>query len=87
MIFEQEKASIYETGAPGRPTSMHLVREEFRARYERRESATSITQEANALAEWLRKAHPRAVAVTPKTIKNQLSGEFRMRSPTPKKKI
>jgi hypothetical protein len=42
---------------------------------------------ANALAEWLRQADPRAVAVMPNTIENQLSGQFRMRSPSPKKKV
>jgi hypothetical protein len=71
----------YETGAPGRPTSMHLIKEAFAARYKRDESAKSITQEANALANWLHKTHPKAPRVKPKTIKNQLGGEFRMRTP------
>jgi hypothetical protein len=84
--FEEVQATLYETGAPGRPTSMHLIRAEFRARHERGESARSITLEADALANWLSKAHPRAVPVKPKTIRNQLANEFRRRSPAPKKK-
>ena len=84
--FEQRQVTPYETGAPGRPTSMHLIRAEFLARDERGESAASITLEADALAKWLEHAHPSAVPVKPKTIRNQLAEEFRKRLATPKKK-
>jgi hypothetical protein len=86
IAMEERQPTPYETGAPGRPTSMHLIRAEFRARLKRGESAGSITLEADALAQWLSQAHPRAVPVKPKTIRNQLANEFRMRPTTPKKK-
>jgi hypothetical protein len=71
--------AVYDSGTPGRPTSMHLVRMEFEARYNRGQTAQSITLEADALAEWLRKAHPDAPPLKPKTIRNQLAEAFRGR--------
>lgn len=68
---------VYDTGAPGRPTSMQLVRLEFEARNRRGHTAQSITLEAAALSEWLLKAHPRAPPLTPKTIKNNLAEDYR----------
>jgi hypothetical protein len=65
------------SGAPGRPTSMHLVQAEFDARCARGEVAASLTKEAEDLAEWLKRAHPSAPPVTPKTIQNNLRGAFR----------
>jgi hypothetical protein len=70
----------YSSGAPGRPTSMNLIRQEFEARYSRGETAGSITLESTALADWLAKAHPLAAPVKAKTIKNQLSDQFRRRN-------
>ena len=71
---------VYVSGAPGRPTSMNLIRQEFEARFSRGDSAGSITQEAAALADWLAKAHPEATCITAKTIKNQLADQFRKRN-------
>ena len=42
--------TTYQSGAPGRPTSMHLVEVEFRARWDRGEAWTSISAEARMLA-------------------------------------
>jgi hypothetical protein len=67
------------TGAPGRPTSMHLVEAEYRTRWDRGEAKTSIGAEAEWLAEWLRKRHPDAPQLTPKTIANRLRHEHRNR--------
>jgi hypothetical protein len=76
---KESRRPVYETGAPGRPTSMNLVIHEFEARYIRGETTSSITQEAVALAEWLANTHPDAAPVTAKTIKNRLAGQFRTR--------
>jgi hypothetical protein len=67
------------TGAPGRPTSMHLVELEYRDRWQRGEAETGIDAEAEALAEWLRTEHPDAPQLTPKTIANRLRHEHRRR--------
>jgi hypothetical protein len=67
------------TGAPGRPTSMHLVELEYRDRWQRGEAKPDIGAEANALAEWLRTEHPDAPQLTPKTIANRLRHEHRRR--------
>ncbi len=67
------------TGAPGRPTSMHLVEAEFDARCVRSEVAASLAEEARYLADWLRSAHPSAPPLTDKTIKNNLRVAYRQR--------
>jgi len=67
------------TGAPGRPTSMHLVELQYRDRWQRGEAETGIDAEAEALAEWLRTEHPDAPQLTPKTIANRLRHEHRRR--------
>jgi hypothetical protein len=72
-----QKAHVYKTGAPGRPTSMQLVRLEFDARNQRGETAPSITLEAVALAEWLIRTHRDAPPLKPKTIKNNLAEAYR----------
>jgi hypothetical protein len=68
------------TGAPGRPTSMHLVEQEYRARRSRGEAKTGINAEAKALVEWLRTEHPDAPQLKPKTIANRLRHEHRPRA-------
>ena len=69
----------YRTGAPGRPTSMHLVEQEWRDRWQRGDAETGIGAEAEALAEWLRTEHPDTPQLTPKTIKNRLRHKHRRR--------
>jgi hypothetical protein len=68
------------TGAPGRPTSMRLVEQEYRARRARGEAQTGINAVAKALAEWLRTKHSDAPQLTPKTIANRLRHEHRRRA-------
>ncbi len=68
------------SGAPGRPTSMHLVEAEFDARCARSEVAASLAKEAEYLTDWLKRAHPSAPTLTAKTIKNNLRAAFRQRN-------
>jgi hypothetical protein len=79
VVFEKGTARTvaYETGAPGRPTSMQLVRSEFESRQRKGLTAPSVTEEACVLSEWLRKSHPEAPQLKPKTIKNQLAKDYR----------
>jgi hypothetical protein len=71
---------IYEKGAPGRPSSMGLVRVEHAARWDRGEAHESIGAEAQALAAWLKRQHPKAPPLTAKTIRNTLGAEHRRRA-------
>jgi hypothetical protein len=75
----EDPPQIRHTGAPGRPSSMHLVEAEYRARWDRGEAETSIGAEAEMLAEWLWKKHPDVPQLTPKTIANRLRHEHRER--------
>lgn len=65
------------TGTPGRPSSMHIVQAEFRARCERAEVNPSVTREAELLARWFSETHPKAPRVTAKTIENNIRAEHR----------
>ncbi|MFN8831657.1 MAG: hypothetical protein ACK5W0_17565 [Labrys sp. (in: a-proteobacteria)] len=65
------------SGLPGRPTSKHLIDAEFMRRAEAGEMASKITDEANALVEWLRIHHPDAQVPTTKTVRNNLAARFR----------
>ena len=60
------------TGAPGRPTSIHLVEAELDQRIAAGDTWTSKTSAAQELSEWLRLNHKQAPQLTPKTIKNRL---------------
>jgi hypothetical protein len=63
-----------QTGAPGRPTSMHHVQREFTRTAEAGELEATLRAESRILAGWLVRAHPNAVPLTPKAIENKLRG-------------
>jgi hypothetical protein len=69
-------SNILPSGAPGRPTSMHLIWEEFARRMGAGEVLPKLVDEGSALAAWLRQAHPHATPPTPKTIQNNIRSEF-----------
>jgi hypothetical protein len=69
----------HRTGAPGRPSPMHIVEGEYRARWTRGEALSSIGAEAEYLSQWLANTHPTVPRVTAKTIRNRLSSEHRRR--------
>jgi hypothetical protein len=69
----------HRTGAPGRPSAMHLVELEYRARWARGEAQSSIGAEADYLSQWLANTYPTMPRVKAKTIRNRLSSEHRRR--------
>jgi len=64
------------SGAPGRPSSMHLVLMEHLRRVEAGEACDSRTKEAKALVGWLRATHPTAHPLTWNTVRNALPDSF-----------
>jgi hypothetical protein len=73
------EALDHRTGAPGRPSAMHLVEEEYCARWARSEAHRRIGAEADYLSQWLANTHPTMPRVTAKTIRNRLSRDHRRR--------
>jgi hypothetical protein len=69
--------TIYHSGAPGRPTSMHLIEAELDRRIMAGATFSSIASAAAELAHWLAQTHPNAPKATPKAIKNRLAGKIR----------
>ncbi len=67
----------YTTGAPGRPTSAHLIEAEFERRAEAGERQARLRAEAKTLEGWLQQAHPRAPRLSWKTIENHIRERFR----------
>ncbi len=76
----RDRLQIHYTGAPGRPSSMHLVEAEYRARCDRGEAEAGIGAEAKALAEWFQSKHPHLPRLKPKSIANKLRREHRKRT-------
>jgi hypothetical protein len=75
-LVEQDRP-ILATGAPGRPTSMHLVHPEHQRRLDARQAEQTLSAEAAALAAWLKKTHPNAPPLTVKTIENNIRDRHR----------
>jgi hypothetical protein len=73
------KSQDHRTGAPGRPSSMRLVENEYRSRCQRGVAQTTVSSEARALAEWFRATHLDAPPPTAKTIENKIRSEHRQR--------
>jgi hypothetical protein len=64
-------------GAPGRPSYMHLVENEFKRRRNAGLLEPSLTKEAAALAAWFKTAYPDVRPYTPKAIYNKLGPSYR----------
>jgi hypothetical protein len=65
------------TGAPGRPSLMHLVEAEHQRRASRHATETSVRKEAQSLAQWMHDTHPSARPLTAKTIENKIRARHR----------
>lgn len=63
------------TGAPGRPSSMHLVKAEHQSRLERNVALKGVNDEAEQLSNWLTANHPAHPPATRKTIANNIRKE------------
>jgi len=77
-IFEPTpQPAVPETGAPGRPSSMHLIKPEFERRVDAKTIEASLNKESKALVAWLVATHPAMPTLTPKTVANNLREEYR----------
>jgi len=65
------------TGAPGRPSSVHLAKTEFHARAKRGELEDSAVAESRILEAWFRENHPEEQPVTAKTIENKIRRDYK----------
>lgn len=66
-----------ETGAPGRPSHMHLIIAEFKRRVEGGQLERSLAREAATLAGWFMANHPDKQPLTAKAIENKLRDDYR----------
>lgn len=73
------------TGAPGRPSSMHLVRQEHARRLQAGKAEASLAAEARYLARWLRDTHPGEPPPTQKTIENRIRDQHHREKAKPPK--
>jgi hypothetical protein len=66
------------SGAPGRPSSMHLVAQELDRRVGSEEGISgSVRDVAGQLSDWLRKNYAHEPQLTPKSISNKLASRIR----------
>jgi hypothetical protein len=75
---------LARNGAPGRPSYMHLVEDEFKRRRDAGLLEPSVTKEAAALAAWFRTAYPKVSPLKPKSISNRLWDLYRAANPSPR---
>ncbi len=73
----EEELTLLRSGAPGRPSVMHFIEEEFDRRVDEGQMEDTLSEQARVLSKWLRSAHPDFPRVTPKTIENRLRASFR----------
>ena len=73
------KLATDHSGAPGRPTSKHLVLAEYLRRAEAGESCSSITEEGKALSAWLSATHSLLTPMMPRTVENTIRAGFNRR--------
>ena len=69
--------TLYSTGVAGRPTSINLCRSEMFARAARGDLAQNVTEEARALAKWLKENYSTAPTLTAKSIENNIRSQYR----------
>jgi hypothetical protein len=71
----------FRSGAPGRPSSMHLVRVEAERRKDDIPAYSSLASFADDLLIWLKRTHPTAPNLTRKTVENNVRPFFKAHRP------
>jgi hypothetical protein len=77
-------STTLRTGAPGRPSSMHLILAEHSARWDRGQAEGSIKAEARALRAWFQQTYKGSPAPSTVTIENRIRKEYWMRKREPR---
>jgi hypothetical protein len=80
----QGKQKTFTTGAPGRPTSKHLVLPMAQRKLDDGDYPKTLIGLSRQLAEELRIAEPEAALMTPKTISNVIRKLWQARHKPPK---
>jgi hypothetical protein len=65
------------SGAPGAPSSKHLVKTEFQRRIDASEIEQSLAEESKVLSCWLAKTHPGLRPMQARTIENSIRDTWR----------
>ena len=86
-VKERIEAPTFRTGAPGRPTPIHLVLAEHTRRLGRGETEVAVAAEAEHLRGWLRLSYPDVPLLTSKTIQNRIRAAHRAAKNTRNKNI
>jgi hypothetical protein len=71
------KEAVSRTGAPGRPSCMQYVVEEFERRCQSRQIEASVKQQSEVLHDWVRKEYPHEKTPSPKAIENKIRHSYR----------
>ena len=70
-----------KTGAPGRPSSKHLVEAEFKRLCSIGELESTLGAQAKRLSNWLKTGQPRLAQMKPKTIETLIRVAYRSAKP------
>lgn len=76
----RDAMAVKRSGAPGRPSIMHLVDQEFERRQRDGTTRGTLRQEAEDLLQWLKSLHPDKQPPTVKTIENNIRKQYWSRS-------
>jgi hypothetical protein len=74
---EASDHALFWTGAPGRPTSMHLILSEFERRRSSNALEPSLDLAAKALHQWLKATYPKAAPASWTTIRDKIRQHYR----------
>lgn len=79
LLAEEDGTAVTsKSGAPGRPTSMYLIEQEFERRVDKGSFIkSSLQQESEFLERWLKQSHPDMPPAKAKTIRNNLGPKYR----------
>jgi hypothetical protein len=82
---DRPPAVASRTGAPGRPSSMHLIKREHQTRWDRGEALEGVAAEARELHDWFVATHADEQPPTARTIENQIRDDHRQRKASARK--
>ena len=78
---QTENLASDRTGAAGRPSSRHLVFNEYERLDKAGKRSESLAAQAKALSSWLKITHPNLSQMTPKTVENVIRAIYRQNEP------